>query len=68
MNTVGWTPCRHFDNCVGWCPKCLRSAAVLDRPVTVHYSSNDPEFLALLRLCAEADTSLRDRLWKALRP
>jgi hypothetical protein len=19
----GWTPCKHFEECIGWCPKCL---------------------------------------------
>jgi hypothetical protein len=19
----GWTPCEHYQQCIGWCPKCL---------------------------------------------
>lgn len=24
MKIDGWTPCKHYGNAIGWCPKCLR--------------------------------------------
>jgi len=68
MNTkMGWTPCGHFQNCVGWCPRCLQQAQKLDQPATLTFVTNDPEFVALLETLAGADASMREAIWGALR-
>lgn len=27
----GWTPCEHFQNCIGWCPRCLEWKHLAER-------------------------------------
>ena len=64
----GWTPCKHYQNCIGWCPKCLNDPRQAGSPAwqDFHFTTNDPEFVALLRACTETGELLKKTFQKVL--